>query len=331
MALLFETFNDIKPYVSGANTNNAIETLDGYIATAVDDFIKPVIGDALWAEMETAYAENDLTAAQQQLLPYLQRPLAHFAYYLYACDGGLIVDDAGIGTHESGNSKVPYKWQVLSYKKTRLANAWSAVNTLLKYLWEHKTDFDSWVDAEERIDLWRGIVWDVNKWNKIRAIDGYGTLWALKAYTKAAVETDITAELGDDFAEEILTWLEDGTTDADLEALRPMLERCVVFKSIYRAAHDLPLEITAKGIYINEVDSTVQNEETSKVALDKLSRLTTTCDAEYQLSLTKLKKHLDSTASLTKYTTYFNSDKYNINADSGTPSDELYTGKTFSF
>jgi hypothetical protein len=329
MAQLFATFDDIKPYVSGANVNNDIATLDGYIATAAEQFMIPLLGRTFYDGIVERYNTDDLTADERALLPYLQRPLAHFGYYEFVKDSGLIVGDEGIGTNEAGNVKRPAQWQVRDFRRNRLKHGWSAMQALLVYLWEHKGDFEDWADSDERVDLWRLVIWDVNQWNKYRQLEGFGTLWALRSYTKATIEIEIIPNLGEDFAEEVLTWLETGDADADLTALLPYLERTVVFGSLYRAAHDLPLKITADGVFLDEVDRGLQNDETSKIAKEQLGKLAGSSMIEFNNSLARMRKYLDQNAAADKYATYFNSDLYNVDADSAAPPEELFTGPTF--
>ena len=328
MATLFETFDDIKPYVSGANVNNDIETLQGYIDTAADEYLVQYLGRTFFDDFKEKYNTNSLSANEQALLPYIQRPLAHFTYYLFACDGGLILDDSGITTAENATQKRPAQWQVRDFKNNRLKNAWSALQSMLQFMWTNKANYTTWRDSAERKDLWRCVIWESSRFSKYRTIDGYGTLNALRPYMRMAIDYDITANLGADFTSEILQWLETGGTNADFDLLLPYIERCLVFKSLYKASQDLPLQIKATGVYIEEVDRGLQNDNTTKIA-ENLMKLASTCDAEYQSALSRMKTYLQANASVSKYATYFNSDIYTEISTSTAPAEELYTGKTF--
>jgi hypothetical protein len=328
MATLFETFDDMKAHVSGANVNNDITTMSGYIDSAIDEYMIPYLGRTFFDSFKDKYNTNSLSADEQALLPYIQKPLAHFAYYLFACDGGLMLDDSGITTAENAVQKRPAQWQVRDYKNNRLKNAWGALQTMLQYMWTNKAKYTVWNNSTERKELWRLVFWEASKFSKYRTIDGYGTLNALRPYMKLTLDYEITANLGEEFAEEIYTWLEGRATNADNEALLPYIERCVAYKTLYRAADDLPMVIKATGVYVEEVDRGLQNDNTTKISAD-LAKLKSTCDGEYQTALARLKAYLQANASSSKYATYFASDIYSAINTTTSPVEEFYTGKTF--
>lgn len=331
MPQLFETQQDIKPFVSGTNINNDIKTLEGYLDTAAEEYMIPVLGREYYSDFVSKYNTNDLSTAQEAALKYLQAPLAHFAYYLMACDGGLSIDDSGITTTESGNAKRPYQWQARDFKKNRLKHGWIAMQAMIKYLHTNKADHTTYWDSAERKDLYALVVYDIERWRRYDGIDGMGTWWKLRNYIRETVENELKSNLGEDFYTAYNTWLlaAQSPESEDNTALLPYIERVIINGTLEKACYTLPITLNANGIYIEEIDRGLQNDETQKKAPESdILRMQNHANLKLSSAIAMLKKYLDTNASADKYQEYYSSDLYNSAADSHTPPEGLFTGPT---
>jgi hypothetical protein len=327
MARLFATTDALKQALGNVNMNVSIETMGSYLDQAWEMFMVPYIGRNYGDAFCDAYATDDLDANDQLLLTKIQVPLANFAYKLYADDGGLIVDEAGITTQEDERNKRPYQWQVRDFKKNRLTQGWQGVRTMLGYLDRNADIYETWWDSDERKALWALVIWDVNTFNRYRKLDGMGTLAALQSYQIEAVETSLSSCIGADFYAAVVEWLQERETDASMTALLPYVEKYVAWKTIELGATDLPLEITATGIYLNEVNQGLQNDESKKMAA--LDKLKITANTNAGAAAKSLRNFLDANASGSVYAEYYNSDLYDVSAGSGRPDSQLFKGPTF--
>ena len=208
MARLFVTTDALKQALGNVNLNVSIDTMGSYIDQAWEMFMVPYIGRSYGDTFCAEYANDDLGSNDQVLLPKIQVPLANFAYKLYADDGGLIVDEAGITTQEDERNKRPYQWQVRDFKKNRLTQGWQGIRTMLDYLNRNVGNYENWWNSDERKALWALVIWDVNIFNRYRKLDGMGTLAALQSYQIEAVETSLSSCIGADFYAVVVEWLQ---------------------------------------------------------------------------------------------------------------------------
>jgi len=114
------------------------------ILAAAESYILPWIGAELWEELVAAVDANSLTPAQDALLPYVQRSLAHFTMYEYIATGEILVSDAGVFRQENEERKTAYKSQVNNYRKYMLVTGYAALESMLKYLQANASDFPNW-------------------------------------------------------------------------------------------------------------------------------------------------------------------------------------------
>ena len=328
MAGLFKTFNDVKAHVGSANVNNDMSTLNSYLDAAGDTYMSKLMGAETYNALVEAYQESSLSEAQQAIIKPAQRALANFAYFLFAEDGGLIVNDMGIGTAEHGEMKRPYQWQVRDFKRNRLNIAWEASRVLLQKLAANKTDFDAWWDGAERTALWENVIWNATTWNKYRPVHGQGTLAALQSNVLNWKQTVLKANLGKEFYEVFIAWCNSREEDEHMTALLPYVEKALVFGTLTDAVFDLPIQIDAKGLYIDEVDRGLQNDEMKKKLQEQeANKMATLFAQKARTVLGQMREYLDSVASESIFAEYYNSDLYQ--EANTAPPDGLFEGPTF--
>jgi hypothetical protein len=327
MARLFETFEDLKPYVSSANVNNSIATLESHIEQAWEKYMIPYLGRTFGESICTKYDANTLDSNERILLKKIQMPLANFAYLLYAKDGGLTIDDGGITTSEDGQNKRPYQWQVRDFKNNRLNQGWQGMRTMLDHLSTNKATFTTWWSSDERNYLWSLVIWDAFVFNKYRKIENQGVVDALLPYLGTA-KKEIIANLGD-FGTEAIAWCQSRATNAAMSNLLPYLENFAVWASLTQATQDIHIEIGPNGLYLNETNQGLQNDDSRKnIVQQQQNHLNQVCANNKKAALAALINYLNTNAAADTYATWYGSDLYNAEIDAALPI-ELFDGPTF--
>src|SRR5690606_11864508 len=115
-------------------------------------YLVPAIGPELYQMMDEALNSSGmpLSYAEQQLLPYLQEPVALLAMYLFVPRAEVQMTSGGIQRPESDGLKTAYKYQTLALRDSLLDAGYEAIERLLSYLEKHKTDFVLWLDSDAR-------------------------------------------------------------------------------------------------------------------------------------------------------------------------------------
>ncbi len=316
-AILFTDFDDLKPFVGNGYTNNNIATVESFVADAARDFVEPFVGRDFLATLNTAFQAGTMSAPQAALLPYLQRPLAHFAYYLMAQEGGMEISDSGFTVPDGDQVKQPYQYQLRDFRKTKLANGWAAMEAAILYLYANKASFATWWSGAERLELWALLVWKTKDFDKYRKLGGFGTVQRLKPYILNAQAGVVKPNIGATLYDLVMSELLADNLSADNTALLPYMKKVAGLAAISKAALELPWRIGADGIYVEEVDGVSNNSDKLRAAsADDCRRIYGFVKDDLDGALAELRAFLNTEASATKYVSYFdNEDLYDDPSD----------------
>lgn len=328
MARFFKHFDDLKPYISSAQANNSIDTLESFISNALRDYIQPLTGADWITGIEERMEAVTLTDNDKVLLGHLRAALANFAYMDFAQEGNMVVDDQGFTSPNTGNARAPYQWQIRKFVVKRRRDAWAAANALVKALEQFKADYDDWTGSDERVDLFSLFVWNSDIYNRYRKIDGFGTLVELRPYMKRAVDYTVKAAMGTNFYSAYRERFLDEDFAAGEAALLPFIQKIVAFDAVLHAADELQVELSPEGLKIREVNSTLNNDEGEKNAAST-DAIKKHASQQAKNAVAEMREYLDTTSSQELYPEYFASDLYDEDDDFAEPNPDLYDGNSF--
>ena len=134
---------------SSISISNTLANWQPYITEAEETFIRPVVGDDLFEEMEDeVVGSGSGTSSYDALITKARMALALYALYLGADEMNLSVSAAGIQTVGTDTHKPASEYQVLNLKESWLQRAHRHVDLMLKYLDENKDIFTSYRSLE---------------------------------------------------------------------------------------------------------------------------------------------------------------------------------------
>ncbi len=131
--MLITTTAELKVYlpVEKAMVN---QSFSPYIEQAEDNYIAPILGDALLATLRANYAANTLTADQVKLLDQVRKVIAPIAFYLYTPILNVRITEGGLVTSETQTTQRAAKWMVDGMRLQLLSTGYKAIDNLFKYL-----------------------------------------------------------------------------------------------------------------------------------------------------------------------------------------------------
>lgn len=149
--MIIHTIEGLKLHLGRAISKaSTLDFILPYIQLAEDEFIRPAIGAELLAELNTqlASAPATLSAANKELLPRLQRALAFYTYLKYLPYS--IGTDGDFGLQETKAEKSELVRMGVFDKRLRETseNAASALEQALVYLYQHRTDYPTWLNSD---------------------------------------------------------------------------------------------------------------------------------------------------------------------------------------
>ena len=144
---IFYEYQELKECIGFANVNNDLESIEPYVAMAVSDILLTIVGEqlltALAAKAEDhSFEEGFETEAWQKI----KKTVANYAYYLWASDGTISIDNFGIRQIDDGQSKSAYQWQVREFKEARLLRTYQELYALAKLLYKEQNENSTFLD-----------------------------------------------------------------------------------------------------------------------------------------------------------------------------------------
>lgn len=149
--MLFDNITTFKAFAGGAvNYSVELGSLEPTMHAAARQHIVPWITSTVLDHFVQGYAGGSLNTQEEELLPYLQRPLAMLTMYEYARIGGVQFSEAGIMRAESETHKSAFKYQENAYREYMQEHGFNALETLLEYLDANADTFPDWRDGGGR-------------------------------------------------------------------------------------------------------------------------------------------------------------------------------------
>jgi hypothetical protein len=144
MATFFSNIAAFKAKASEVeNDASFLSSLESTIDTALVTYIEPYIGAALIQTLKTAYSGSP-TTKQSIAIGHLQSALAALALYDWSYQGALRTGNQGMTAPENR----PFKYEKNDYRKKKINEGKEALERLLIYLEQNKSDFLDW-DSEK--------------------------------------------------------------------------------------------------------------------------------------------------------------------------------------
>jgi hypothetical protein len=331
--LIFDSYEDIKPHISGSQVTNQLETLESYLTTAQRDFLLPYFGSSAWDQLITGYENGETDSRYIQARDYARSFLVNIAYFLWASDGGINVSDAGFGQTNSTESRAPFQWQMRKFEASKRLSGFNALEKLLSYTESNKDYFTGWDGSEERTIYISFFIREVKTFNLYRKISDFETLLALWPYMQRVQQNgfrQITKTLFDSVYSEYKA----GTLSEDNTVLIPYFREYIAHQSLCQALYELNFTISASGFMLDNIKAESGNSFEQRRALDEISSAKSYLQEAADNAMVQLLGYLRENASETKYISFY-TEVVQVEAVSGNNTqnlqDELKSGPTFGF
>jgi len=296
------------------NVSNSIENWFPYIDEAQETFIKPVLGNILYDQLQGIMAidpvpPDDGTTSENlaELLAMLRKPLALYALWLGADEFGVSISSQGIQVIETPTHKTAPQYRVQNLKENWIRRANTALDLVLKFLDEHKEDYPGF-DPQDADLFIRGTL-EFNSEVDIR--ESRRVFVSLKPVIRSVEKKYIRPTLSSELFDELKTaWQSDeALTTAQLNLLdliRPALAHLTMARALIEISIDVldwGIFDTAGNTFANVSSKQASNKERIGIMAEANQR-----DGEAELKA--LQQFLDDKASDDVYPAYFHSSRY---------------------
>jgi len=265
---LFKATEEFRKY-KAVDLNTNFETLLPYVSNAEEEFMKDLLGDDLYTALEADYQANtdgtgvnvNMDADLLALLPYVQRPLANYAYFLGFNEIAANVGDAGIQVITGQNTQPAPKWLQDKLLSKALRDADLYADKLLAFLETNKatTAYAEWANSPCNTIAAGMIMQSASMASDYIDIkDSRRIFLKMKRFIKAIEDKEIRRLICDDQYDRLVTGIKDDdltTAENDLiDKLRPVIAK----EALWLTMPTLVISIEADGIFAYSFsDSTI--------------------------------------------------------------------------
>jgi hypothetical protein len=301
--MLFKTIAELKTYIPTINKNMAWATFSPMVDQAERKYIIPLISQAQYDALNTAYnaAPQTLTAHQTALLAYVQRALAYYAFYEALPFIGIMVSDMGIQEQSSseGTSVPTRQWTFEKMASAAIASADANADAMLSFLEINHANYPLWKASSSYTITKELYITSVADFEAFLSLGGSKRVWLTLRQFVALCEIEyivpaISQKLHDDLKTKIL--LTPVTPlSTQYQTLLTRIKRALAWLALYKALPFQAVQFTP-GVGITSVSTS--DGHTAKTAADRIRYETavTAATSSGMSFLRDLKKYLDDHA-----------------------------------
>lgn len=330
--MLFSTTEQIKEVFSAPNINNELDSIKSYCKKAAIDYVCKYLSVAQYEKLVTDFNNNVNTDAHLKLLEKARLAIIHFAYYLYADDGDMIIGDRGFMRIESGDEKTAYTGQIQKFKRARLRDGWNAIEDMLKFLQQGKATYTLWAGSDEYKFVKSFFIWNTADYKKYRSIKNLGVLDTLRGCAIHVQDEMIANNIGDVLYAELKTQLAGDNYSNDNKLLIPFIQKAIAHLIVERGIDEGLIEMSEEGVStLSFEDKDKGGIKISTPAATQLQFVKKEANKKGLAAIKELRDYLNANASASKYASYFNSSLYDDPADAENKHQFKPTEKGFYF
>ena len=300
---LIKTIAEVRAVLKISALNN-VSSLPDFDNTG-ELFIKPILGEALYATLQTAYDLQTLTTAQTKLLFRVQKALAAFGYVEESGLLNVMFTDTGWRQVTTDELPQAFKWQVQDALDALKSRAYNAQEQLFQHLLANKVVLN-WNDSGRKKTLiTNGFEFQecYNLYQPLR------TFFLLRPAMLKAEDLYIKKTIGEAFFNDLKS---KATLTPEETELKRLLSMAIAHFTIKHAIESLPVQKSENGFTVVNAamdrDSKYNNQSTAKQ--DLLEAEKAAADRDGQQYLKDAKFLLNSKASGTIFPLYFTSTSY---------------------
>ena len=296
------------------NVSNSIENWFPYIDEAQESFIKPVLGNVLYDQLQDLMAldpvppdDGTTTEKMAELLAMLRKPLALYALWLGADEFGVSISSQGIQVIETPTHKTAPQYRVQNLKENWIRRANTSLDLVLKFLDEHTEDYPGY-DPQDADLFIRGTL-EFNSEVDIR--ESRRVFVSLKPIIRSVEKKYIRPTLSAELFDELKTaWQSDDDLTSSQIALLDLIRPALAHLTMARALLEVSIDILDWGIF-DTAGNTFANVSSKQASnKDRISIMAQANQRDGESELKALQQFLDETASEEVYPAYFHSTRY---------------------
>jgi len=149
--MLFKKIEEVLEFAEMTASVN-FASIHGTIRNIEQWHLVPILDKALYTSLHNAYQdvtdEEDLSAANKNLLLWCRYVIGSYLCYHYAPKAEVSLSDGGVRRLETDKAKTAFQYQVKNFRDQHLREAEQHCESLYSFLDENKDDYPTWTSSK---------------------------------------------------------------------------------------------------------------------------------------------------------------------------------------
>lgn len=296
---------------------------DGALRVAERDYLKPLLGDAEYANQVAAAG----SAAGTDLALYneLKYGLAHITVYLAIPDLDIDITTHGLNVSKSDTHAPASQKRVENLQLSQLSKAMSEFDGLLSWLEANKTTYTDWASGSGYTEFKQGFVNTTAQFQEFVDIGSSRYLFMkLRPFRTKIERTELKRVMGDALYAEVQAQIVAGSITTDNTALLPFIREAVSCRAITQGIVGLNLQLNEQGYLVHGVQESTSMNLKKQADNNHIDGMVRQWNQDADAAFGALREYLNTNASATKYAVYFSSTLY-VSATSSDPDSDKFS------
>ena len=209
LKMLINSTEDIQTVLS-VNITLDYSNIRNHLKTCENRYIKPLLGDSLYSELDTIHNDAGLTPTTEQaeLTRLCQTSMAYLALHKFIPYAEVNIGDGGIRRLENDKNKTAHKNQIVNLREASLEDGFSAIEDAIIYIEDNISEFSSWPYQDNH----QYFINTATEFNKFVFIDESRLLFLQLLPRMEEVETRLENNISSDFFNELKSKIQNADT-----------------------------------------------------------------------------------------------------------------------
>ncbi len=263
------------------SSSSDFDSVAPHILNAERDYLVPVIGNAMYDELEEFYeAETPVTPTEVQqktteLLRLVQSAVIHISYWIGFDLLNAHISDGGFKRTESTSVKGLFKYQEENLKSYFRTNGFNCLDKVLNYLETNSTDFGEFSASPASTLIKSVFIPTTDIFNEIVFINKSRlTFLRMKPHMQLIEDTEISTILGPTAFAFLKSEMVKMDPDAKVTAVLPYIRKPIAFLASALLMEESGADLTDNGLFFTSTAAGYNNDtERKPSASDRIALL----------------------------------------------------------
>ena len=238
---------EFKKYLP-VNINLRFETIASHIALCEENYIRPLLGSALFERLASYYAAHPTLPtddADKQLIEKVRFAIIRLAIWKGYDIISANISDVGVSAEVDKENRL-YRYQEENIKRTLKEEGFNYLDNILLYIEENDTDYPEFASSGHALSSTQSLIRNTKMFDECYQIGGSRLVFLkMRPYIRDVELIELQHRIGPDFYRELLSADE---TVTKYSAILPYIRLYVVYSAVASGIGELRKMPTEKGL-----------------------------------------------------------------------------------